>query len=213
MIVSLPPPTQTPQAAGQRTFLRGRYAATKLYQAADNFVPTNQFEIGVSTGDLLGIIQQKDPMGDRSRWFCDNGVSQGFVPASLLAPLGTGDSSQLATDPQVARVDSPASVPHPIEVVEEKGSSKPVAVVAPYDEVAEEESKRPIRRAPGVPGLPRPRRKESDPGPGGGGASSNSRGEQGSVHSYEEIAASEIASETQSQDLSPIYEEIPGGSR
>ena len=27
---------------------------------------------------------------------------------------------------------------HPIEVVEEKGS-KPVAVVAPYDEVAEEE--------------------------------------------------------------------------
>ena len=65
---------------------------------------------------------------------------------------------------------------HPIEVVEEKGS-KPVAVVAPYDEVAEEEviflythqvaeeeSKRPIRRAPGVPGLPRPRRKESDPG-------------------------------------------------
>ena len=177
-------------------------------------MPTNQFEIGVSTGDLLGIIQQKDPMGDRSRWFCDNGVSQGFVPASLLAPLGTGDSSQLATDPQVARVDSPASVPHPIEIAEEKGS-KPVAVVAPYDEVTEEESKRPIRRAPGVPGLPRPRRKESEPGGGGAGGSSSSsaRAEQGSVHSYEEIAASEIASETQSQDLSPIYEEIPGGSR
>ena len=148
-------------------------------------------------------------MGDRSRWFCDNGVSQGFVPASLLAPLGTGDSSQLATDPQVARVDSPASVPHPIEVVQEKGSSKPVAVVAPYDEVAEEESKRPIRRAPGVPGLPRPRRKESE----AGCSSSSARADQGSVHSYEEIAASEIASETQSQDLSPIYEEIPGGSR
>ena len=192
--------------------MRGRYAATKLYQATDNFVPTNQFEIGVSTGDLLGIIQQKDPMGDRSRWFCDNGVSQGFVPASLLAPLGTGASSQLASDPPVARVDSPASVPHPIEVVEEKGL-KPVAVVAPYDEVAEEESKRPIRRAPGVPGLPRPRRKESDAAGGASSNSSSARGEQGSVHSYEEIAASEIASETQSQDLSPIYEEIPGGSR
>ena len=152
-------------------------------------------------------------MGDRSRWFCDNGVSQGFVPASLLAPLGTGDSSQLASDPQVARVDSPASVAHPIEVeAEEKGSSKPVAVVAPYDEVAEEENKRPIRRAPGVPGLPRPRRKESEPG-GGASSSSSARAEQGSVHSYEEIAASEVASETQSQDLSPIYEETPGGSR
>ena len=82
------------------------------YQATDNFVSTNQFEIGVSTGDLLGIIQQKDPMGDRSRWFCDNGVSQGFVPASLLAPLGTGDSAQLASDPVVTRVDSPTQVQH-----------------------------------------------------------------------------------------------------
>jgi len=113
----------------------------------------------------------------------------------------------------VTRVDSPTQVQHPIEVVEEKGS-KPVAVVAPYDEVAEEESKRPIRRAPGVPGLPRPRRKESDPGGGAGGGSANSNKADGqSVHSYEEIAASEVASETQSQDLSPIYEEIPGGSR
>ena len=83
-----------------------------MVQATDNFVPTNQFEIGVSTGDLLGIIQQKDPMGDRSRWFCDNGVSQGFVPASLLAPLGTGDSAQLASDPVVTRVDSPTQVQH-----------------------------------------------------------------------------------------------------
>jgi len=37
--------------------------------------------------------------------------------------------------------------------------------------------------------------------------------EQISLHSYEEIAASEANSETHSQDLSPIYEEIPGGSR
>ena len=91
------------------------------YQATDNFVPTNQFEIGVSTGDLLGIIQQKDPMGDRSRWFCDNGVSQGFVPASLLAPLGTGDSAQLASDPVVTRVDSPTQVQH---LIKEKNKGK-----------------------------------------------------------------------------------------
>jgi len=75
-----------------------------------------------------------------------------------------------------------------------------VAVVAPYDEVAEEEGKRPSRRAPPVPGLLKP----------------GSRRE-GSVHSYEEIAASEVlsqvASESHSQDLSPVYEEIPGGSR
>jgi hypothetical protein len=181
-----PPPLnpQTPQAAGQRTFLRGRYAATKLYQATASYSPSNQFEIGVTTGDLLGIIQQKDPMGDRSRWFCDNGVSQGFVPAGMLAPLGCSE---------------PAGP---------EAGGRPVAVVAPYDEVAEEEGRRPIRRAPGVPGLPKPRKLQA----------AGARVEQGSLHSYDEIAASEaaaseVAAETHSQDLSPIYEEIPGGSR
>ena len=35
----------------------------------------------------------------------------------------------------------------------------------------------------------------------------------GSVHSYEEIAASELGLGELGGDLSPVYEEIPGGSR
>jgi hypothetical protein len=35
-------------------------------------------------GDLLGLIQQKDPTGNRSRWFVDNGCAQGFVDAAIL---------------------------------------------------------------------------------------------------------------------------------
>ena len=33
-------------------------------------------ELGIRAGDLVGVIQQKDPMGARARWFCDNGVTK-----------------------------------------------------------------------------------------------------------------------------------------
>ena len=90
-----------------------------------------------------------------------------------------------------------------------------MAIVAPYDEVAEDEvGKRPTRKAPPPPPAsssssvavaPQNRLIKRRNGGGGGGDP-----EQQSTHSYEEIAASETSSQP---DLSPIYEEIPGGSR
>jgi hypothetical protein len=107
-------------------------------------------------------------------------------------------------------------------------ASKPVAVVAPYDEVTEEDiSKRPTRKAPPPPQPPTSSSRLLKHRSGGGGGDPD----QGSQHSYEEIAASEAATivqhlqqqqqqqqqinqqHQQPQDLSPIYEEIPGGSR
>ncbi len=86
--------------------------------------------------------------------------------------------------------------------------------MAPYDEVSEDEiSKRPTRKAPPPPSATVAAAATTSPPQrlivghkrrGGGDP------EQQSQHSYEEIAASETASQ---QDLSPIYEEIPGGSR
>ena len=45
----------------------------------------------MSPGDLVGVVQKKDPTGDVSRWFVDNGVSQGFVPARILVSVGEFD--------------------------------------------------------------------------------------------------------------------------
>merc|ERR1719154_179550 len=78
---------QKPQSSSNRTYLRGKYAPEKLYQTTKDVLANNLLEIGLSSGDLVGVIQQKDPMGDTSRWFCDNGDSQGFVDASFLVPL------------------------------------------------------------------------------------------------------------------------------
>jgi len=204
--------TLNPQSTGNRTFLRGKYAATKLYQTTRNIIPTNQFEIGVSCGDLLGVIQQKDPMGNRSRWFCDNGVSQGFVDASFLVPLGQtspesvesekskqSESNNEKTPAKSSKSSDESQLLNYREIAKNK-EKKPVAVVTPYDEVTEDEYNKPSRKAPPVPNLLRVGLKKIN-------------SEQISLHSYEEIAASEANSETHSQDLSPVYEEIPGGSR
>jgi hypothetical protein len=60
----------------------------KLYQARESFRPKDQLDIGVNAGDLVGVVQQKDPMGNRNRWFVDNGLTQGFVPSRVLAAIG-----------------------------------------------------------------------------------------------------------------------------
>ena len=47
--------------------LRGKYAAAKLFQANQTYNPKQPMEIIVHAGDLVGVIQKKDPMGDTSR--------------------------------------------------------------------------------------------------------------------------------------------------
>ena len=90
--------------------------------------------------------------------------------------------------------------------------------MAPYDEVAEDSYKKPTRRAPPVPGQSRLIGVTQTPSH----VTRGEKGEKASVHSYEEIAATEAegelggawacaASVVLSLDLSPVYEEIPGG--
>ena len=156
----------------------------------------------------MGVIQQKDPSGNRDFWFCDNGQAKGFVEAASLTPHTVSEE--------------------PLET-----SERPVAVVAPYDEVAEDSFKKPTRRAPPVPGQSRLIGVSQTPSH----VTRAERGDKASVHSYEEICARcrlhctcvqesinrfcySEASEPElgaagwcglSLDLSPVYEEIPGG--
>ena len=67
---------QVPQSSGLRTFLRGKYAAVKLHQSRELYMPKDALDIAVNAGDLVGIIQKKDPMGNTKRWFVDNGITQ-----------------------------------------------------------------------------------------------------------------------------------------
>ena len=72
--------------------LRAKYASANLYQAKQVYRAQKQMELSVQAGDLVGVLQKKDPMGDVSRWYVDNGSDiDGFVPSRVLMPIGKHD--------------------------------------------------------------------------------------------------------------------------
>lgn len=76
--------TWCPQNDRQRVALKNRYTSDKLYIVTENIVSTSSLDIGAAYGTLVAVIKNQDPMGDTTRWFVDNGVTQGFIPAKSL---------------------------------------------------------------------------------------------------------------------------------
>ncbi|CAK9806350.1 Dynamin-binding protein [Anthophora quadrimaculata] len=76
--------TWRPQSERERTTLRNKYSSDKLYIVTENIVSTSSLDMGAAHGTLVAVIKKQDPMGDTSRWFVDNGVSQGFLPSKSL---------------------------------------------------------------------------------------------------------------------------------
>ena len=49
------------------------YPAEKLYSVLQSYAPSQLMDIPLGHGDLIGVIKEQDPMGDKERWFVDNG--------------------------------------------------------------------------------------------------------------------------------------------
>ncbi|XP_043256259.1 dynamin-binding protein-like isoform X1 [Colletes gigas] len=107
-----------PQSERQRMKLRNKYSSDKLYIVTDNIVSTTSLDMGAVRGTLVAVIKKQDPMGDTSRWFVDNGVTQGFLPAKMLhlqqQPQSTSSDEISATNklsntsmPDLICMDSP----------------------------------------------------------------------------------------------------------
>ncbi|KAL0099016.1 hypothetical protein PUN28_020219 [Cardiocondyla obscurior] len=75
------------QTEEQRSVLRDKYTADKLYVAVDDIVSTSVLDMDATRGTLVGVIKKQDPMGDITRWYVDNGVTQGFLPSQKLRPV------------------------------------------------------------------------------------------------------------------------------
>ena len=124
--------TQAPQTSGLRTFLRGKYAAKKLYQATENYLPSDALDIGVNPGDLVGVIQTKDPMGNSKRWFVDNGESQGFLPAHILNPIGDEADLKCIPNDNTANTSTTSNTTNNTTIT--------TTTTHAYDDVAKDES-------------------------------------------------------------------------
>ena len=79
--------------------LRGKYASAKLFQANRAYRAQKPMEVTVQAGDLVGVIQQKDPMGDGNRWYVDIGLMQGFLPCSALSTIGEDQAEESDSNP------------------------------------------------------------------------------------------------------------------
>ncbi|XP_054710835.1 rho guanine nucleotide exchange factor 38-like, partial [Uloborus diversus] len=72
------------QTSSQKAAVKSAFPHTALYTACENFEAADIMDISLKKGNLVGVIKQQDPMGNRLRWFVDDGDSKGFVPAKCL---------------------------------------------------------------------------------------------------------------------------------
>ncbi|CAG5133338.1 unnamed protein product [Candidula unifasciata] len=79
-----PPSSQT---ESQKSLLQKQYPASKLYVVTSAYTATDAMDISLTEGVLVGVIKELDPMGQKDRWFIDDGAKKGFAPCSILIPL------------------------------------------------------------------------------------------------------------------------------
>ncbi|XP_069133070.1 dynamin-binding protein-like [Argopecten irradians] len=72
------------QSDSQRMYVTQKYSADKLYIVDEKYTPSDMMDIALPPGVLVGVVMEKDPMGNKDRWFVDNGATKGFVPKNVL---------------------------------------------------------------------------------------------------------------------------------
>ncbi|XP_068259764.1 rho guanine nucleotide exchange factor 38 [Nyctibius grandis] len=84
---SVPSPLKSPhQTEGHRSKLLSTYSTELLYQAKRKCNATQEFDIDLHEGELVAVVEQKDPFGSTSRWLVDTGILKGYVYSSFLRP-------------------------------------------------------------------------------------------------------------------------------
>ncbi|KAM9294846.1 rho guanine nucleotide exchange factor 38 isoform 2-T2 [Morus bassanus] len=83
----VPSPLESPrQTEGHRSRLLSTYSTELLYQAKRKCNATQEFDIDLHEGELVAVVEQKDPFGSMSRWLVDTGILKGYVYSSFLRP-------------------------------------------------------------------------------------------------------------------------------
>ena len=61
------------QTDTHRSKLLSTYSTEELYQAKRKCNATQEYDINLLEGELVAVIEQKDPLGSTSRWLVDTG--------------------------------------------------------------------------------------------------------------------------------------------
>uniref|UniRef100_A0A669QG20 Rho guanine nucleotide exchange factor 38 n=1 Tax=Phasianus colchicus TaxID=9054 RepID=A0A669QG20_PHACC len=81
-------PLESPrQTEDHRSKLLSTYSAEVLYQAKRKCNATQEFDIDLHEGEVVAVVEQKDPFQSTSRWLVDTGILKGYVYSSFLKPF------------------------------------------------------------------------------------------------------------------------------
>ncbi|XP_036887806.1 rho guanine nucleotide exchange factor 38 [Sturnira hondurensis] len=80
------PPEVPHQTDTHRSKLLSVYSTEELYQAKRKCNATQEHDINLLEGELVAVVEQKDPSGSTSRWLVDTGIMRGYVYSSFLKP-------------------------------------------------------------------------------------------------------------------------------
>lgn len=61
------------QTDTHRAKLLSTYSTEELYQAKRKCNATQEYDINLLEGELVAVMEQKDPLGSTSRWLVDTG--------------------------------------------------------------------------------------------------------------------------------------------
>uniref|UniRef100_A0A2K5NVQ7 Rho guanine nucleotide exchange factor 38 n=1 Tax=Cercocebus atys TaxID=9531 RepID=A0A2K5NVQ7_CERAT len=78
--------------------LLSTYSAEELYQAKRKCNATQEYDINLLEGELVAVIEQKDPLGSTSRWLVDTGNVKGYVYSSFLKPYNPAKMQKVDTE-------------------------------------------------------------------------------------------------------------------
>ncbi|XP_068134966.1 rho guanine nucleotide exchange factor 38 [Hyperolius riggenbachi] len=93
-----PLPELPRQTESHRCKLLSTYSADKLYQAKRKCNASQDHDIDLYEGEMVAIVEYKDPLGSTSRWFVDTGLLQGYVYSSFLKPYNPGRQQKDSAD-------------------------------------------------------------------------------------------------------------------
>ncbi|XP_052034454.1 rho guanine nucleotide exchange factor 38 [Apodemus sylvaticus] len=83
------------QTDAHRSKLLSTYGAEELYRAKRKCNATQEHDINLLEGELVAVLEQKDPLGSTSRWLVDNGFVKGYVYSSFLKPYNPGKGQKV----------------------------------------------------------------------------------------------------------------------
>nr|XP_046164441.1 rho guanine nucleotide exchange factor 38 isoform X1 [Oncorhynchus gorbuscha] len=72
------------QTEGNRARLLDEYPADRLFQLKRKCNGCQEQDVSLLEGELVGLLEDTDPLGSRGRWLVDTGSTQGYVYSSFL---------------------------------------------------------------------------------------------------------------------------------